>query len=210
MSPRSGPEQPTQQCICAKPSRDWPQAAIPSGSASGRPRKRGPPAAAANASRSHLKKKTPLLSVLVKPAEIALQQTFPSQSHNEAVVAPGSARRKSQKLFVVLVFVPAIVTLQEFEAFESGMISCFFLKASHSASGVHRPPLSILNCLRFRSFSPARRSLAIGPTCCPFLRASRCSSGGQHPWSAQLRKSRSFNTLKSLTNLHQAERRSAI
>ena len=42
-----------EHCICAKPSRDWPQAAIPSGSASGRPRKRGPPAAAANASRSH-------------------------------------------------------------------------------------------------------------------------------------------------------------
>ena len=41
-----------EHCICAKPSRDWPQAAIPSGSASGRPRKRGPPAAAANASRS--------------------------------------------------------------------------------------------------------------------------------------------------------------
>ena len=40
-----------EHCICAKPSRDWPQAAIPSGSASGRPRKRGPPAAAANASR---------------------------------------------------------------------------------------------------------------------------------------------------------------
>lgn len=45
-----------QHCICAKPSRDWPQAAIPSGSASRRPRKRGPPAAAANASRSLQKK----------------------------------------------------------------------------------------------------------------------------------------------------------
>ena len=46
------PESSAEHCICAKPSRDWPQAAIPSGSASGRPRKRGPPAAAANASRS--------------------------------------------------------------------------------------------------------------------------------------------------------------
>jgi hypothetical protein len=139
----------SQHCICAKPSRDWPQAAIPSGSASGRPRKRGPPPAAANASRSHLKKKTLSLSVLVKPAEIALQQTFPSQSHNETVVDSGSARRKLQKLLVVLVFVLAIATLQQFEAFESGMISCLFLKASHRASGVHRTTFSTSNSVRF-------------------------------------------------------------
>jgi hypothetical protein len=122
-----------------------------------------------------------LLIVLVKPAQIILQQTFPSQSHNEAVVAPGSAGRKSQELFVVSVSAPAIAALQKFEAFGSGMISCFFLKASHRASGAHGASFSVRKFSRtsghLRPLVGRSRSRKLVAR---ILQASRCSSGGQH------------------------------
>jgi hypothetical protein len=42
-----------------------------------------------------------------------------------------------------LIFALAIAASQELEAFGSGMISFFFLKACHRASGAHSRPLNI-------------------------------------------------------------------
>ena len=102
---------------------------------------------------------------------------------------------------MILVLELTIARLQEFEAFVSGMISCFFLKASHCASGMHHPPLSIFNSLRFRSFFAGSSLARDRPNLLAIPSSQSLLQRRSPPWSAQLRKSRSFNMLKEIVNL---------
>jgi hypothetical protein len=104
-----------------------------------------------------------------------------------------------------LVFALLIAAPQEFEAFGSGMISCFFLKASHRANGTHSRSLSIYNSPRFPVI--CARSLFARPelvSSAPRRRLFSSQSLLQRKstrWLEQLRKGRAFNASKKLMNL---------